>query len=281
MSNEMNNNEISQTEDGRYKVTKKDLRRTAARYNFMACNIFNYESQMGSAVAWAMAPVLRKIYKKDDEYKAALNNHFNYFNSTTAMSSVILGATLAIEEKDGIEAKETVQSLKTSLMGPFAGVGDTLVWVLWPTIIGSISGYMAQQGNPLGAIIWLICNIAFWFVKSKLFEVGYKSGTNMITKLGQKLSIFTEAASIMGLSVVGALIATSVNIQTGLKFKVGEVKLALQADILDKIMPALLPVLLTLLVYKLLGNKKWTPTKLILLIIVIALVCSFFGILTV
>lgn len=85
----------------------------------------------------------------------------------------------------------------------------------------------------------------------------------------------------MGLSVVGALIATSVKMTTGLNFKVGEVKLALQADVLDKIMPALLPVLLTVLVYKLLGNKKWTPTKLILLIIVIALVCSFFGILTV
>ncbi len=275
MSNEMNT-----TEKGRYQVTKKDLRKTAARYNFMACNIFNYESQMGPAVAWAMAPVLRKIYKKDDEYKEALNNHFNYYNSTTAMSSVILGATLAIEEKDGIAAKETVQSLKTSLMGPFAGVGDTLIWVLWPTIMGSISGYMAQQGNPLGAIIWFICNIAFWFVKSKFFELGYRSGTRMITELGQKLSAFTEAASIMGLSVVGALIATSVKVQTALNFKVGEVSLALQKDILDQIMPALLPVLLTALVYKLLGNKKWTPTKLILLIIVISLVCSFFGILT-
>ena len=276
MSNEMNT-----TEEERYQITKKDLRKTAARYNFMACNIFNYESQMGPAVAWAMAPVLRKIYKKDDEYKEALNNHFNYYNSTTVMSSVILGATLAIEEKDGIAAKETVQSLKTSLMGPFAGVGDTLVWVLWPTIMGSISGYMAQQGNPLGAIIWFICNIAFWFVKSKFFEIGYKSGTKMITELGQKLSAFTEAASIMGLSVVGALIATSVKVQTALNFKVGEVSLALQNDILDQIMPALLPVLLTALVYNLLGNKKWTPTKLILLIIVISLVCSFFGILTV
>ena len=275
MSNEMNT-----TEERRYQVTKKDLRKTAARYNFMACNIFNYESQMGSAVAWAMAPVLRKIYKKDDEYKEALNNHFNYYNSTTVMSSVILGATLAIEEKDGIAAKETVQSLKTSLMGPFAGVGDTFVWVLWPTIMGSISGYMAQQGNPLGAIIWFICNIAFWFVKSKFFELGYRSGTKMITELGQKLSVFTEAASIMGLSVVGALIATSVKVQTALNFKVGEVSLTLQTDILDQIMPALLPVLLTALVYKLLGNKKWTPTKLILLIIVISLVCSFFGILT-
>ena len=276
MSNEMNT-----TEEGRYQVTKKDLRKTAARYNFMACNIFNYESQMGPAVAWAMAPVLRKIYKKNDEYKEALNNHFNYYNSTTVMSSVILGATLAIEEKDGITAKETVQSLKTSLMGPFAGVGDTLVWLLWPTIMGSISGYMAQQGNPLGAIIWFICNIAFWFVKSKFFEIGYKSGTKMITELGQKLSAFTEAASIMGLSVVGALIATSVKVQTALNFKVGEVSLALQKDILDQIMPALLPVLLTALVYNLLGNKKWTPTKLILLIIVISLVCSFFGILTI
>ena len=276
MSNEMNT-----TEEERYQITKKDLRKTAARYNFMACNIFNYESQMGPAVAWAMAPVLRKIYKKDDEYKEALNNHFNYYNSTPAMSNVILGATLAIEEKDGIAAKETVQSLKTSLMGPFAGVGDTLVWVLWPTIMGSISGYMAQQGNPLGAIIWFICNIAFWFVKSKFFEIGYKSGTKMITELGQKLSAFTEAASIMGLSVVGALIATSVKVQTALNFKVGEVSLALQNDILDQIMPALLPVLLTALVYNLLGNKKWTPTKLILLIIVISLVCSFFGILTV
>lgn len=265
----------------RYQVTKKDLKKTADRYNFMACNIFNYESQMGPAVAWAMAPVLRKIYKKDEEYKEALNNHFNYFNSTTVMSSMILGATLAIEEKDGIEAKETVQSLKTSLMGPFAGVGDTLVWVLWPTIMGSISGYMAQQGNPLGAIIWFIANIIFWFVKRKMFEVGYTSGTKLITNLGKSLTTFTEAASIMELSVVGALIASSVKMTTALNFKVGEVSLALQTDILDRIMPSLLPVLLTALVYKLLGNKKWTATKLILLIIVIALVCSFFGILTV
>ncbi|MCI6538299.1 MAG: PTS system mannose/fructose/sorbose family transporter subunit IID [Lachnospiraceae bacterium] len=276
---EQNNTIIGTTE--KYQVTQKDLNRTAARYNFMACNIFNYESQQGPAVAWAMAPVLRKIYKNDEEYKAALNNHFNYYNSTTVMSSMILGATLAIEEKDGIQAKETVQSLKTSLMGPFAGVGDTLVWVLWPTIIGSISGYMAQQGNPLGAIVWLICNIIFWFVKCKFFKVGYTSGTKLITNLGSKLSAFTEAASIMGLSVVGALIASSINITTALDFKVGEVALNLQTDVLDKIMPALLPVILTAVVYKLLGSKKWTATKLILLVIGIALVCSFFGILTV
>ena len=278
MNNTLN---TAENTNEKYQVTKADLRKAADRYNFMACNIFNYESQMGPAVAWALAPVLRKIYKNDEDYKAALNNHFSYFNSTTVMSSMILGATLATEERDGIAAKETVQSLKTSLMGPFAGVGDTLVWVLWPTIIGSIAGYMAQQGNPLGAIIWLICNIAFWFVKRKMFALGYTSGTKLITNLGSRLASFTEAASIMGLSVVGALIATSVKVSTALQFHVGEVALNVQTDVLDKIMPSLLPVLLTLLVYKLLGNKKWTPTKLILLIIAISLVGSFFGILAV
>ena len=72
MSNEMNK-EMSQGTDvqteERYQVTKRDLRKTAARYNFMACNIFNYESQMGPEIAWAMAPVLRKIYKKTTNIK--------------------------------------------------------------------------------------------------------------------------------------------------------------------------------------------------------------------
>ncbi len=79
--------------------------------------------------------------------------------------------------------------------------------------------------------------------------------------MGKSLTTFTEAASIMGLSVVGALIASSVKMTTALNFKVGEVSLALQTDVLDRIMPSLLPVLLTALVYKLLGNKKWTATK--------------------
>lgn len=260
-------------------ITKKDLWRAGSRYGFMAVNIFNYESQMGAAVAWSLAPILRKIYKDDDEYQEALDNHFNYYNSTTVMSSLILGATTAMEAKDGIKAKTAVQSLKTSLMGPLAGVGDTLVWILWPTIMGSISGYMALQGNPLGAIIWFIANIVFWFVKVSLFEVGFTSGTKLITSLGDKLSLFTEAASIMGLSVVGSLIATTVKISTPLRFSFGKVSLALQSGIFDKIMPNLLPALLTILVYKLLGNKKWTPTRLILFVIVISLIGSYFGLL--
>lgn len=280
MSNE-NPEMMTEKDQGNEQIlTKKDIRKAALRYMFMACNVFNYETQQGPAAVYSLSPALRKIYKnKDKEYIESLNNQFNYFNTTTPMANILLGASLAMEEKDGIKAKDAVQSLKTSLMGPLAGIGDTIIWVLWPTIMGSISGYMALQGNPLGAIIWFIANILFLGVRFKLFDLGYTSGVKLVTSFGDRLSIFTEAASVMGLSVVGALIASVVKVSTPLTFQTGAVKLAVQTGVLDKIMPALLPAVLTFIVYKLLGSKKWTPTRIIVLVIAIAMVGAFFGIL--
>ncbi|CAD7484704.1 PTS system mannose/fructose/sorbose family transporter subunit IID [Lacticaseibacillus paracasei] len=261
------------------KLTKKERHSAILRYMAMGVNNFNYETQQGPSVVWAFSKVLRKIYPDDDEYVAALDNHFKYFNTTTAMASMILGATLAMEERDGIKSKDAVQALKTSLMGPFAGVGDTIIWILLPTIMGSIAGYMALQGNPLGAIIWILVDILLFWVRIKLFDIGYDSGVKLVTTMANQLSAFTEAASVMGITVVGTLIATVVKVYTPLQFQFGKVKLAMQTGILDKIMPALLPALVAWMVYKLLGSKKWTPNRVIVLILAIALVGSFFGIL--
>jgi PTS system mannose-specific IID component len=260
-------------------VTKKDIRKASIRYMFMACNTFNYENQQAPAVVYGLSKVLRKIHKKDEDYKASLNNHFNYFNTTTWMANLLLGASIAMEEKDGIKSKNAVQAFKTGMMGPLAGVGDTLVWVLYPTIMGSISGYMALQGNPTGAIIWLLLNVIFFFFRMKLFDMGHSSGLKLITALGDRLNIFTESASIMGLTVVGALIPSVVKMNIPIEFKTGKVTLPIQTEILDKIMPALLPAVLTYVVYKLIASKKLSITQIIFLVIGLALVCSFFGIL--
>lgn len=262
-------------------LTKKDINKAAIRYMFSACNIFNYQTQQGPAIVFGLEKSLRKIYPNDDDYVASLNNHYKYFNTTTWMANIILGASLAMEEKDGIDSLETVQAFKTGMMGPLAGIGDTLIWVLYPTIMGSIAAYMGLEGNPTGAIIWLLLNIFFVFFRIKLFSIGYDSGLKLITSLGDKLSIFTEAASVMGLTVVGALIPSVVKINTGLVFKTGDVEMPIQTEILDKIMPALLPVALTILIYKIIANKKMSVTSIIFLVIGISLVLSFFGILTV
>ncbi|GAY76861.1 PTS system, mannose-specific IID component [Sporolactobacillus inulinus] len=93
-------------------VTKKDIRKASIRYMFMACNTFNYENQQAPAVVYGLSKVLRKIHKKDEDYKASLNNHFNYFNTTTWMANLLLGASIAMEEKDGIKVKKCRSSIQ-------------------------------------------------------------------------------------------------------------------------------------------------------------------------
>lgn len=261
-------------------LNKHDLRRAAVRYSFMGVNVFNYETQQGPSLVWSLAPALRKIYKNDDEgYKKSLDNQFKYFNTTTAMSNIIMGAGLAMEEKDGTASLDAVQSLKTSLMGPFAGIGDTIVWILYPTIMGSIAAYMDLQGNMTGGLLWLALNFVFLWLKYKMFDLGYFSGVKLVSALGDRMSVFTDAASVMGLSVVGALIATVVKIYIPISFKTGKVTLALQSGVIDKIMPALLPALAAWGIYVLLGKKGWTANRVILLVIAVALLGAFTGIL--
>lgn len=275
-------NEIKQNQPPRGTVkqlSKKERNAAFRRWTFVAGLGWNYETQQAPSVAYAMARALRKIYPNDDDYIEAMDNHFKYFNITPQMGNVVLGATLAMEEKDGLKATDAVQNLKVSLMGPLSGVGDSIFWLLWPTIIGGIAGYMALQGNPTGAIVWTLVSAALYFVKMGLSKLGYSSGTKLITSFSERLNIFTDAISVMGLMVVGTIVATVVKIYTPLKFSTGKVSLSVQTGVLDKIMPALLPAALAGLTYWLLGKKWWTPTKIILLLVVISLVGTFFNIL--
>lgn len=229
-------------------------------------------------MVFGIGPLLRKIYPDDDEYVEALNNHFRYFNTHPWVANLVLGATLALEDKEGISAADAVQNIKVSLMGPLAGIGDTLIWTLLPTILGSIAGYMALEGNPVGTILWLLTNVFFIAVRTQLMWVGYREGTKLITKFGGKIAQITDAASVLGLTVVGALAATVVTAKTPLTFQMGEVNMAL-ADLLDKILPSMISVLTVWALYKLIGRKGMKVTTIILLVILFSMVCSAFGIL--
>lgn len=261
------------------KLTKKDHLSTVLRWAFIGSNTVNFGTLQGSGYAWAVSKTLRKIYPNDEDYIKAMEVELEYFNTTPYVAPLVIGADIAMQEQEGNNSLEAVRSIKTSLMGPLAGIGDSILWVLYPTIMGSIGGYMALEGNPLGAIIWMLLNLLLILLRVKLYDVGYTSGTRLITDLAGQLSSFTESASVMGLTVVGSLIATVVKVYTPLEFTFGEVTLPLQTDVFDKIMPALLPVLLTGIVYWLMEKRKWGFLQVILLVIVVSLIGSYFGIL--
>ncbi|MGK9326393.1 PTS system mannose/fructose/sorbose family transporter subunit IID [Aerococcus urinaeequi] len=275
MSDRISSNLISDTK----KLSKKEKRNAAWRWSFIGSNNVNYGTLQGTGYAWSMARTLRKVYPNDDDYVKAMEVEYEYFNITPYMGPLVVGADVALQEQQGTDSLEAVRSIKTSLMGPLSGIGDSLLWVLLPTIMGSISGYMALDGNPLGAIAWILINMLLIWMRIKLFDIGYESGVRLITDMADSLTAVTEAASVMGLTVVGSLIATVVKVYTPLEFTFGEVSLSLQEGIFNQILPAILAVALTSFVYWLMEKKKWGFLKVIFLIIFISLVGSYFGIL--
>lgn len=236
-----------------YKVTKKDLRNANWRWLMSVCT-FNYQTQQGASVAYALSPILRKIYTNDEDYKQALNNHFRYYNTQPWLAAIILGACVAMEERDGLAAADAVQDLKIGTMGPLAGVGDSLLMTMIPTIL---------------AIFW---------VRMHALEFGYKQGVKLVTDFSEKLPNLTAAASVLGLTVVGCLVASVIGVTCPISFSFGDVSMEIQ-PLLDKILPAMIPAAITGSAYYLLTKKNASMTALILVVIVLAMVASAAGIL--
>ena len=254
------------------KLTKKDINKVYLRNLFTSQFGWNYEKMQGLGYTYVIMPALKRLYGDDPEkMKKALKTQLSYFNTTPAKSHLIVGADMALEEELGIESEETVMAVKTGLMGPLAGVGDTLFIAIYRAIVFSIAAYISMQGNPVGLVIPLITCVAVLFLRYKFTWIGYNSGRKLATSFADKLAPVTEAASILGLTVVGALIPSVINYKTDLAFTMGDVTFSLQ-EMLDKILPCMLPLGIVFFSYWLLGKKNINSTKLIFILIVLGMI---------
>lgn len=258
-------------------INKKDLFRANWRWLWSSQICWNYERMMSTGYLYTMLPTIKKLYPDPEDRKAMMTMHNQFFNTNAYVGGFIVGMDMAIEEQKGRKAEDTIAGLKTGLMGPFAGVGDTIFGVILPTIFGSIGAYMGLKGNPIGAIIWLLVNFTVLFLRFSLLPLGYSQGEKLIYAAGNKLNRITDSAILLGITVVGALIPTVVSVNVPLVFKTGKVVLKAQ-NILNQIMPSLVPVLLVALCYWLLGKKKMNSTRLIVLVLIMGIVLGGLGI---
>lgn len=105
--------------------------------------------------------------------------------------------------------------------------------------------------------------------------MGTKS-ISMITENAEKIS---RAASIVGIMVIGGLIATYIYLGVTVAIPLNDgITLDLQTELLDKIFPNLLSIAYVGILYYLLKKKNVKPVWLILGTFVIVLVAAYFGI---
>lgn len=248
------------------------------RWYFLGQAGWNYNKMQGLGYYYSIFPFLEKKYQDTEEMKEMAEAELQFFNTNAGMAPLILGVDMAVQEEKGIEAKETATALKTGLMGPLAGIGDTLFGVLPSTIIGSIASYMALEGNPAALLLWIVFGFIRLFLMRSFYKLGYSEGSKAITELGDKLKKITGSANILGITVIGGLIPTVVNAQFKYEFAMGEVTITLQ-ELSDQIMPGLAPALVVLLTYWLLGNKKMNSTRVTLLLIVVGILSNVLNVL--
>ena len=244
----------------------------------------NNISMQGRAFAFSMLPVLREYYKDDpEEMRKSFVRYNELFNTHACMAGLIAGICVAMEKEKAQKGSvdgETISRIKTSLMGPTAGVGDAFFFNCIRVIAAGIGIGFASQGNILGALLFvLIYGGSYLVIKAFLLVQGYKVGTKLIDEAFKSgvIPIVTKLAGIVGMTMVGAMIATNVTINVVAKPVFNGAVVDIQAA-LDMIAPGLLSLILWFVLMKFV-RKGINPVWLVLAVIVICVILAALGIL--
>lgn len=255
-------------------LTKVDINRMAFRSLALQAS-FNYERMQAGGWLYTILPALRKIHKNSDDLKNSMHMHMEFINVHPFDVTFLSGLVLAMEK--GKENISTIRSVKVALMGPLGGIGDALFWLTLLPICAGIGASLALENSFFGPIIFLLMfNLVHFGLRFGLAHYGYHAGTSALPLLKTHTKRISHAASIVGMTVIGALVASYVHLSTPLEINAGKAHIALQADVLDKLMPNLLPLGFTLIVYYLM-KRNFSPVKLIGLTVVIGILGKLVG----
>ena len=262
---------------------------------------FNFERMQAAGWLWSILPGLEAIHSNKDDLSTSMTHNLEFFNTHPFLVTFVMGIVLSMEQQKA--DINSIRAVRVAAMGPLGGIGDALFWFTLVPVTAGITANMAISGNLAGPIIYFLITFGVQMaLRYWLMYWSYDMGTKAIEVLTANAREFTHAASMLGVFVVGALTcnygATKLgmvipNGQTAEKVKqlviengnivekevekLKDVNIDIQA-MLDGILPALIPLGLTLMCYTLIKKKNWSPTKCIMLLLVIGIVGCVFGI---
>jgi PTS system mannose-specific IID component len=243
---------------------------------------YNYERLQGLGFAHAMKPVIEYLYVTAVERAAALKRHLVFFNSEPQFGALVPAAVIALEEERAAGANipdETINSVKGGLMGPLAGVGDSLVQGLITPVLLSLGISLAQRGNLAGPMLYsLLISLAIIGSSYAFWMLGYRWGKAAVSRVLASgwVGTLTGAVSVVGMTVIGGLTASVVRLSTPASITVGQAVVSLQEDVLDPILRGLLPLGLTLFVWWI-CYRRVPSTRIIGLLFVLGIDLTYLG----
>lgn len=273
-------------------ITNKDLNKSWFRWWYANEIPHTYDRMIAPSLLWAITPILRKLYKNQDDLKEAYERHIQFYNTQAIWGGgTILGITASLEEarakslaegkEDEAVSPEVIQSTKVGLMGPLAGIGDAIDSGTVQYIFIAIALSWAQAGSAMGALFpWIGFTLVTYLYGNYFTKLGYRLGRSAAAEIigGKNMKKIINGLSILGLFMMGILAANYVKVKSTLVWTMSGKKFVLQ-DILNSILPGLLPLLTVLGVYKFFDKKGLKVTQALLGLTVILGVLGAFRIL--
>lgn len=266
------------------KLSKKALFNTwniALKY---CLSTLSFERLQTFTFCYAMTPIIKELYgDNEEEKKAALKRHSSFYNTEPQIGVIIHGIMAGMEEKRANGEKiddDVMNGLKVGLMGPLAGIGDSMIPGILIPILLSIGMGLSASGSILGPIFYILVYNTIIFAGSWfLFNKGYKMGTNSVQVLvGEAANRIKESFAVLGVFVVGGVAASYCNLSTKLQYSykaiaadgVKEIVNTINVQsILDGIFPKLLTLLIVLFTYWLMDKKRVSPVKTMLILFIV------------
>ena len=200
-----------ENQNQKVQLTKSDLNACFIRSNLLQGS-WNFERMQALGYCFGIVPAIRRLYPEgSQERKDAIKRHLEFYNTQPFVTAPILGVNLAMEEQRANGAPiddAAINGVKVALMGPLAGVGDPIFWGTARPVFAALGAGIAQSGSLLGPILFFVLfNAVRLFVRYWGIQYGYKKGLEIVSDMGGgALQKITEAASILGLFVMGALV---------------------------------------------------------------------------
>jgi PTS system mannose-specific IID component len=137
----------------------RGVRRAMLLRSFAVQGSWNYQTLIGTGLAFVLAPALRHLYRDDPaRLRQAVGRHAELFNAHPYLAALAAGA-IARLEADGVPP-ETIARFKAAVRGSLGSMGDRLVWLMW---------------RPACALLMvaLLLAGAGWWIAAAAFLVAY------------------------------------------------------------------------------------------------------------
>ncbi|MCR0277790.1 PTS system mannose/fructose/sorbose family transporter subunit IID [[Clostridium] innocuum] len=286
------------------KVSKKSLNSSFWRWFYGNLTCFSHEHMQTFGYMWSMLPIIQELYETKDERAEKLQTYYPFFNTEPQIGSIVVGITAGLEEARANGAEEIddemINGIRAGLMGPLAGIGDSLIVGTYIPVLLGIALGLAEGGSIIGPLFYIVVwNVTSIFFQKWIYNKGYELGGSAVEVIvGEQATALRESVIVMGQVIVGAMagtwvsITTSVQLTTSIQNKTEmviegskviekvtgtqEVPVLLQEK-LDGAFPGVLTLLFVLGCWWLMAKKAISPIKIMLLMVVVAIVGVLVG----